>query len=76
MHGAAANAISVLLFGLSGLLLLASASAWAKLARNRERPDERPSIPVHSFRSAAGMTAATFVMLGIAVAWLALESLF
>lgn len=75
MHGPAANALTVLLFGLSGVLLLACACSWAKVARDREALSERPAVPVRALRSAAGVTAAAFVMLGLAVCWLALASL-
>jgi hypothetical protein len=75
MHGPAASALTALLFGLSGLLLFASASAWAKLGRDREAPGQRPAIPVRAFRFAAAITAAAFVMLALASCWLALSSI-
>lgn len=75
MHSPAISALTVMLFGLSGLLLWAAASAWAKLAGGSEPPDQRPVIPVHAFRRAAGLTSAAFVMLGFAVVWLALTFL-
>lgn len=72
MHDPAASAISVLLFALTALAVFGAARQWAKLARNRERPDERPSIPVHAFRAAAGLTAVALVMVGLTLAWAAL----
>lgn len=75
MQGPAASALSVMLFGLAGLFVLYAASRWAKLAADRERPDQRPSIPVAGFRSAAGITAAAFVLLGFALVWSALVAL-
>lgn len=75
MHGPAANAITVLLFGLAGLLLLACAKSWANVARDRERPNERPTVPVSALRSAAAITGATLAALGLAAIWLALVSL-
>jgi hypothetical protein len=76
MHGPAASAISVLLFGLAGLFALHAASSWAGLAKDRERPDQRPAIPVRALRSAAGVTAAALVLLGLALLWLALVTFF
>jgi hypothetical protein len=75
MHGPAANALTVILFGLSGLFLLGAAAKWARVAEDRERPDESPALSVRSVRSAAGVTAAAFLALGIAVVWLALTAL-
>lgn len=75
MHGPAASALSVMLFGLAGLLLIGSALSWAKLARDPERLDEMPVIPVRAFRQAAALTAMAFVMLGLASCWLALTAL-
>jgi len=72
MHGAP---LTTVLLGLTGLLLLASASAWMKLAKDRERPDESPAIPVRSFRHAAALTGAAFVMLGLSLCWLAATAL-
>lgn len=72
MHSPAASAISVVLFGLSALAVFGAARQWAKLARHRERPNEKPTIPVHAFRAAAGLTAVALVMIGASLAWLAL----
>jgi hypothetical protein len=74
MHGPAANALTVLLFGLAGLFLFAAAASWAKVAKERERPDQKPVVPVRALRSAAGITAAALTMLAIASVWLALLS--
>jgi hypothetical protein len=68
MHTPAVYLISVLLFILSGLLLFAAASSWAKIARHREEKDEEP-IPGATFRAAAGLTAASFGLLGAALLW-------
>lgn len=75
MHGPAADAITVMLFGLSGFFLWGAALSWLKAARDREGPDERPSIPVSAFRSAAVTTAIAFMLLGASAIWLALVSL-
>jgi hypothetical protein len=72
MHEPAASAISVLLFGLTAFFVFAAALQWAKLARHPERPDERPSIPIHSFRAAAGLTALALGMVGLTLLWSAL----
>lgn len=69
------SALTFFLFGLSGLFLIVAASQWAKLAAERERPNERPAIPVARFRSAAGVTAASLGLLGIALLWFALTLL-
>jgi len=75
MHGPAANAVTVLLFGLAGMTLLGAASYWRNVAKDRERPNERPVVPVAALRSAAGVTAAAFALLGAAAIWLALTAL-
>jgi uncharacterized membrane protein YidH (DUF202 family) len=72
MHEPAASAISVLLLGLTAFFVFAAALQWAKLAHHPERADERPTIPIHSFRAAAGLTAVALVMLGLALLWSAL----
>jgi uncharacterized membrane protein YidH (DUF202 family) len=69
------SALTVLLLGLAGLLLLAAGWAWSKLAKDRERVDERPAIPVAAFRQAAAVTAAALILLGAALCWLALVML-
>lgn len=71
----AATALLVILSGLSGLMLLGAASSWAKLGREREGSSDRPAIPVHQFRAAAGMTAAALGLLGVSMICLALVSL-
>jgi hypothetical protein len=75
MHSAAASAVSVLLFGLTGLFVLYAAASWAKLAKDREPSDQRPAIPVAAFRSAAGVTAAALVLAGVSLVWAALLAL-
>jgi hypothetical protein len=75
MHGPAESAISVLLYGLTCLMIFGAGSQWAKLARDTERTDERPTIPVNAFRHAASLTAAAFMFLGLSVLWLALSAL-
>lgn len=75
MHGPVANALTILLFGLSGLFLLAAALAWAKVARERERPDRRPALSVSLVRSAGAISAAAMGLLGMASIWLALTNL-
>lgn len=69
------SALTVLLLGLGGLLLIAAGVAWAKLAKHRERANERPAIPVAAFRHAAAVTAAALILLGVALCWLALVAL-
>jgi hypothetical protein len=75
LRGPATSALTVILFGLTGMLVLATAGKWANLARERERPDERPVIPVHSFRAAAALTCAALVMVGLPLLWSALLAL-
>jgi uncharacterized membrane protein YidH (DUF202 family) len=75
MHGPAASALSVLLFGLTALLVLAAAGKWLKLAQDRERLDERPAIPVHAFRSAAAITSAALAMVALSLLWSAFVAL-
>jgi hypothetical protein len=65
------SAVTALLFGLSAFLLFGAGSAWLKLAREREGSDDRPTIPVHSFRAASAITAAALGLLGIALLWFA-----
>jgi hypothetical protein len=71
----AASALTVILFGLTALLVIGAATKWARLARDHEPADERPAIPVHSFRSAAGLTAAALGMVGLSLLWSALVAL-
>lgn len=75
MHDATARALTVILWGLSGVLLFAAASAWAKVAKVRERSNERPEVRVSELRYAAGISAAALALLGITALWLALLSL-
>lgn len=75
MHGPAASAISVFLFGLSAVAVFGAAGRWARLSRHSEGSTERPAIPVHAFRGAAGATAVALALLGAALAWLALVAL-
>lgn len=63
------DTLTIVLFGISGLLLIASAASWLKLARDGNRA--RQAIPINAFRSAAGLTGATFIMLAISACWLA-----
>ncbi|HYX46201.1 MAG TPA: hypothetical protein VE820_05205 [Sphingomicrobium sp.] len=72
VNGPAVPILSVVLFGLSGLLLLLSALSWSKVARETGR--DRPAISIQALRSAAGLTALSFVVLGIAACWLAFTS--
>lgn len=69
------SALTVVLFGLAGLLLLGAAFQWVKLGRGREAYNERPTIPVHAFRSAAGLTGVALGLLGVALLWAALMAL-
>ncbi len=66
MNGVAVNIVTVLLLAALGLMLLGTAVSWSKLAKTSGR-----IIPIQAFRSAAGLTAATFLMLGIVACWLA-----
>lgn len=67
----AAAAITVILFGLTGLMVMGAASEWIKLARDRERTDQRPTIPIERFRSAAAITAVAMGFLSAALLWVA-----
>lgn len=64
MSDPAASALCVVLFGMSALFVFAAAGKWLHLGKDRERPDERPVIPVHSFRSAANLTAVALGLVG------------
>ncbi len=66
------SALTIILFGLSAMFLLAAAGRWVKLSKYRERPDEAPVIPVHAFRTAAGYTAVALGALAFALLWFAL----
>ena len=68
MHGPAVYAIAIILFVLSGLLLFAAGSSWAKVARRSREGEDRP-IPRVSIRAAAGLTAASLGLLGAAILW-------
>lgn len=68
MFSPAIYLISVLLFLLSGFLLFAAGSSWAKVARHRSSSDDQ-SIPKASLRAAAGLTAAALGLLGAAILW-------
>ena len=68
MHSVAVYLIAVVLFILSGLLLFAAGSAWAKVARHRESSEE-PPLAKPGFRAAAGLTAAALGLLGAAILW-------
>ena len=67
MHSDAIYLIAILLFILSGLLLFAAGSSWAKVARQRNDSDQR--VPRQAFRAAAGLTAAALGLLGAAILW-------
>ena len=67
------TSLTVVLLGVSGLLLLVCGVIWLKLARDHGLA--RPTIPIHAFRTAAGVTALTFVVLGLATCWLAFASI-
>ena len=67
MHTDAVYVIAILLFILSGLLLFAAGSSWAKVARHRNDPEQR--VPEQAFRAAAGLTAAALGLLGAAILW-------
>jgi hypothetical protein len=69
------SALTVILFGLSGFLLIGAAGYWLKLSRGREAVNERPAIPVHRFRAAAGYTGIAMGLLGISLLWFALVAL-
>ena len=71
MHGPAASALSVILFGLAALITLGAGAEWAKVARRVDRG----SASLSSIGTAAGITAAAFLFLGLALAWSALVSL-
>jgi hypothetical protein len=73
MSGPGETSLTVVLLGVSGLLLLVCAVFWLKLAQ--ENGLSRPTIPIHAFRTAAGLTALTFVVLGLATCWLAFASI-
>lgn len=59
----------------SGALLLSAAPLWLKLSRHTELIDERPQIPVSSFRYAASVTGFGLGALGAALLWIALTKL-
>jgi hypothetical protein len=67
MHTPAVYMIAVLLFILSGLLLFSAGSSWAKIAQHRDDSDQ--PVPRATFRAAAGLTAASFGLLGAALLW-------
>ena len=70
MHTPAVYLISVLLFILSGLLLFAAGSSWAKVAKHRDNiGQDAGSKP--EFRAAAGLTAAALGLLGASILWAA-----
>ena len=71
----AATALTVMLFGLSGLFLIGCASMWLQLGKERERSNQPPTIPVERFRSAATITALAFGLLGVALVWFAFVTL-
>jgi hypothetical protein len=68
MFSPAVYLISVLLFLLSGFLLFAAGSSWAKVARHRGCSDDQ-SVPKASLRAVAGLTAAALGLLGAAILW-------
>jgi cytochrome c-type biogenesis protein CcmH/NrfF len=59
-----ATVITVLLWGMSGLLLLSAAGSWSKVARQRD-----PELRVTILRNAAATSTVAFVMLGVAAFW-------
>jgi hypothetical protein len=67
MHSDAVYLIAILLFILSGLLLFAAGSSWAKVARRRRGAGQL--VPRQAFRAAAGLTAAALGLLGAAILW-------
>lgn len=67
MHTPAVYLISALLFILSGLLLFAAGSSWARIAKQRSEADQH--IPKSAFRAAAGLTAAALSLLGASILW-------
>ena len=69
MHGTAASALSVILFALAAVMAFGAASIWAKAAK---RLQDRPTASV---ADAAGVTAAAFLFLGLALTWSALVAL-
>jgi hypothetical protein len=73
MSGPGVDALSAVLCGVSALLLFASAVYWSKLARDRGQ--DRRAISVHALRSAAALTAVTFLTLGIAACWFAFTTI-
>lgn len=68
-------ALTVMLFGLSGLFLIGCASMWLKVGKDRERADEVPTIRVSELRSAATVTSIAFGLLGVALVWFAFTTL-
>lgn len=72
MHGPAVYLISILLFVLTGLILFAAGSSWARVAH---RGEDQP-IPKAAFRAAAGLTAAALGLLGASILWAAAIAFF
>lgn len=66
------SAVTIILFGLAAVLLIAAAAKWVKLAKDHAGFSARPAIPVHSFRAAAALTAVALGTLGAALLWFAL----
>jgi len=71
MHGPAANALTVILWGFAALFLFNAASAWLKAGAESEKPSERPTLSVSHVRAAAVRSALAMIALGIAAIWLA-----
>ncbi|MGZ2410674.1 hypothetical protein ACUXST_000071 [Sphingomonas sp. F9_3S_D5_B_2] len=68
-------AIQNLLFGLGGLLLIAAAICWLRVAKRRDRANGRSTFSVRAIQAAAGLTAAAFIILGTGAVWHALTAL-
>jgi len=64
MSSPVATVLTVILWGVSGLLLFIAAGSWFKVARQRD-----PELRVTILRNAASISAVAFVMLAVAALW-------
>ncbi len=70
MSSQTATVVTVILWGLSGVLLFSAAGSWYKVARQRD-----PELRVTILRNAASISAIAFAMLGVAALWRAFLAL-
>jgi uncharacterized membrane protein YidH (DUF202 family) len=64
VNSSVATVLTVILWGVSGLLLFSAARSWYKVARQRD-----PELRLTILRNAASISAVAFVMLGVAALW-------